>query len=56
MRVFVVGATGAIGKELFQAGHQIHGMTRSESQQVILDELGAVPVRNPNKLRLWSET
>ena len=60
MRVFVAGATGAIGKELVpglvQAGHEIHRMTRSESKQAMLDELGAVPVRNPKKLRPRSET
>jgi nucleoside-diphosphate-sugar epimerase len=48
MRVFVAGATGAIGKQLVPrlvaAGHQVHGMTRSESKQAMLDELGAVPV------------
>lgn len=48
MRVFVAGATGAIGKQLVPrlvaAGHQVHGMTRSESRQALLSELGAVPV------------
>jgi nucleoside-diphosphate-sugar epimerase len=48
MRVFVAGATGAIGKQLVPrlvaAGHEVHGMTRSESKQGMLDELGAVPV------------
>lgn len=48
MRVFVAGATGAIGKQLVprlvEAGHEVHGMTRSESKQAMLDELGAVPV------------
>jgi nucleoside-diphosphate-sugar epimerase len=48
MRVFVAGATGAIGKQLVprlvSAGHEVHGMTRSESKQAMLDELGAVPV------------
>jgi nucleoside-diphosphate-sugar epimerase len=29
---------------LVAAGHQVHGMTRSESKQAMLDELGAVPV------------
>jgi nucleoside-diphosphate-sugar epimerase len=36
MRVFVAGATGAIGKQLVPrlvaAGHEVHGMTRSESK------------------------
>jgi nucleoside-diphosphate-sugar epimerase len=48
MRVFVAGATGAIGKQLVPrlvaAGHQVHGMTRSESKKAMLSELGAVPV------------
>jgi nucleoside-diphosphate-sugar epimerase len=48
MRVFVAGATGAIGKQLVPrlvaAGHEVHGMTRSESKQADLYELGAVPV------------
>jgi len=48
MRVFVAGATGAIGRQLVPrlvaAGHAVHGMTRSESKQAMLDELGAVPV------------
>jgi nucleoside-diphosphate-sugar epimerase len=48
MRVFVAGATGAIGKQLVPrlvaAGHEVHGMTRSESKRAMLDELGAVPV------------
>jgi nucleoside-diphosphate-sugar epimerase len=48
MKVFVAGATGAIGKQLVPrlvaAGHEVHGMTRSESKQEVLFELGAVPV------------
>jgi nucleoside-diphosphate-sugar epimerase len=48
MRVFVAGATGAIGKQLVPrlvaAGHEVHGMTRSESKQAMLHELGATPV------------
>ncbi len=48
MRVFVAGATGAIGKQLVPrlvaAGHEVTGMTRSESKQAMLYELGAVPV------------
>jgi len=47
MRVFVAGATGAIGKQLVPrlvaAGHEVHGMTRSGSNQALLQELGAVP-------------
>jgi nucleoside-diphosphate-sugar epimerase len=48
MRVFVAGATGAIGKQLVPrlvgAGHEVFGMTRSDSKRAILEELGAVPV------------
>ena len=48
MRVFVAGATGAIGKQLVPrlvaAGHEVIGMTRSESKQAKLSELGATPV------------
>jgi len=48
MRVFVAGATGAIGKQLVPrlvaAGHEVHGMTRHRSKQALLSELGAVPV------------
>jgi nucleoside-diphosphate-sugar epimerase len=48
MRVFVAGATGAIGTQLVPrlvaAGHEVHGMTRHESKQAMLEELGAVPV------------
>jgi nucleoside-diphosphate-sugar epimerase len=47
MKVFVAGATGAIGKQLVPrlvaAGHEVHGMTRSESKQAMLRELRAVP-------------
>jgi nucleoside-diphosphate-sugar epimerase len=48
MRVFVAGATGAIGKQLVPrlvaAGHDVTGMTRSESKAAMIRELGAVPV------------
>jgi nucleoside-diphosphate-sugar epimerase len=48
MRVFVAGATGAIGKQLVPrlvaAGHEVHGMTHSESKQAMLYKLGAEPV------------
>src|SRR5688572_15252794 len=48
MRVFVAGATGAIGKQLvprlIAAGHEVHGMTRSESKHAMLYDQGAVPV------------
>ena len=48
MRVFVAGATGAIGKQLVPrlvaAGHEVHGMTRSDAKRALLAQLGAVPV------------
>jgi nucleoside-diphosphate-sugar epimerase len=48
MRVLVAGATGAMGRQLVprlvRAGHEVHGMTRSESKQALLRGLGAVPV------------
>jgi nucleoside-diphosphate-sugar epimerase len=48
MKVFVAGATGAIGQQLVPrlvaAGHEVHGMTRSDSKQELLWDLGAVPV------------
>ncbi len=48
MRVFVAGATGAIGRQLVPrlvaAGHEVHGMTRSSSKEAMLRELGAIPV------------
>src|ERR671933_1015471 len=48
VRVFVAGATGAIGKQLVPrlvaVGHEVHGMTRSKSKLAMLYELGAVPV------------
>lgn len=48
MRVFLAGATGAIGRQLvprlLAAGHEVHGMTRRESKRAVLQELGAVPV------------
>ena len=48
MRVFVAGATGAIGQQLVPrlvaAGHEVVGMTRSESKCALLRQLGAEPV------------
>ena len=47
MRVFVAGATGAIGRplvrQLVEAGHQVSGMTRREERCSDLIELGAEP-------------
>jgi len=48
VKVFVAGATGAMGKQLVPrlvgAGHRVVGMTRSESKQAELHRLGASPV------------
>jgi 2-alkyl-3-oxoalkanoate reductase len=45
MRIFVAGASGAIGRPLIMAlvnqGHQVTGMTRSESAAQKLTETGA---------------
>jgi nucleoside-diphosphate-sugar epimerase len=48
MKVLVAGATGAIGRQLLPrlvaAGHDVVGMTRSDSKRALLRELGAEPV------------
>jgi nucleoside-diphosphate-sugar epimerase len=48
MRIFVAGATGAIGvplvRRLVADGHTVAGMTRSETKMAALRELGAEPV------------
>ena len=48
MKVFVAGATGAMGKQLVPrlvaAGHRVVGTTRSEAKQAALWDLGATPV------------
>ena len=48
MKIFVAGATGALGRplvaRLVKNGHEVTGMTRSESKQDLLRELGARPV------------
>jgi nucleoside-diphosphate-sugar epimerase len=48
MKVFVAGATGALGRplvrQLVQRGHEVTGMTRSESKTELLRQLGATPV------------
>jgi len=48
MKVFVAGASGAIGRQLVPrlvaAGHEVHGMTRSPGKAELLAGLGAVPV------------
>jgi nucleoside-diphosphate-sugar epimerase len=48
MRIFLAGATGAIGKQLVPrlvaAGHEVVGTTRSESKQDAIRRMGATPV------------
>jgi nucleoside-diphosphate-sugar epimerase len=48
MKVFVAGATGAIGRQLVPrlvaAGHEVHGMTRRASKGAMLHDMGAMPV------------
>jgi len=47
MRIFVAGATGAIGKRLLpqlaERGHEVVGMTRSKAKADLVSELGARP-------------
>ena len=59
MRVFLAGATGAIGRplvlQLIEAGHEVVGTTRSEERAAELRAKGAEPavldVRDPDALR-----
>jgi len=48
MKVFVAGATGAMGKQLVPrlaaAGHRVVGTTRSRAKQAALSDLGATPM------------
>src|SRR5918998_3552467 len=48
MKIFVAGATGALGThlvpQLVARGHDVVGMTRSESKQDLVRSLGARPV------------
>jgi nucleoside-diphosphate-sugar epimerase len=48
MRIFVAGATGALGKQLVPRlvvhDHEVFGMTRSESKAGLIRDLGATPV------------
>jgi nucleoside-diphosphate-sugar epimerase len=48
LKVFVAGATGALGSQLIpqliEAGHEVIGMTRTESKAGRVRALGAVPV------------
>jgi 2-alkyl-3-oxoalkanoate reductase len=48
MKIFLAGATGALGKrlvpQLIERGHAVVGTTRSESKAGLLWDLGAKPV------------
>src|SRR5689334_7651501 len=48
MRIFIAGATGAIGRRLVPlltgAGHSVTGLTRTPAKAALLRELGAAPV------------
>jgi nucleoside-diphosphate-sugar epimerase len=48
MKVFVAGATGALGRQLLPrlvaAGHRVVGTTRSESKRALVWDLGAEPL------------
>ena len=48
MRIFVAGATGAVGRELVPAvkaaGHSVAGLTRSESKGNAIKRAGALPI------------
>lgn len=48
MRILVAGATGAIGRQLVPLlvgrGHEVAGMTRTESKRGLLADMGARPV------------
>ncbi|HYI98489.1 MAG TPA: NAD(P)-dependent oxidoreductase [Thermoleophilaceae bacterium] len=48
MKVLLAGATGALGRQLvpklLAAGHEVAGMTRSESRRQAVLDLGATPV------------
>jgi nucleoside-diphosphate-sugar epimerase len=45
MRIFVAGATGALGRQLLpklvERGHEVTGMTRTPSKASVVEELGA---------------
>jgi nucleoside-diphosphate-sugar epimerase len=47
MKVFVAGATGAVGRQLVPmlvaAGHEVTGMTRKPAKRDLIRELGATP-------------
>jgi 2-alkyl-3-oxoalkanoate reductase len=45
MKVFLAGATGALGKrlvpQLIERGHEVVGTTRTESKAALLRDMGA---------------
>ena len=47
MRIFVAGATGAIGRRLVPilvaAGHNVTGMTRTSARSTAIGDMGAMP-------------
>jgi nucleoside-diphosphate-sugar epimerase len=48
MKVFLAGATGAIGRQLVPrlvaAGHEVHAMTHASSKAAMIKAMGAIPV------------
>ena len=48
MKIFVAGATGALGRRLvpllIAAGHKVAGMTRSPAKVSLLQSMGAEPI------------
>ncbi len=48
MRILVAGATGVLGRQLVprlaESGHEVFGMTRSESKRERVERLGATPI------------
>ena len=48
MRIFVAGATGAVGRPLVSAlitaGHSVVGLTRTAAKAEIIEKMGAKPV------------
>jgi nucleoside-diphosphate-sugar epimerase len=48
MKIFIAGATGALGRQLLprlvERGHEVAGMTRSDAKQQLVSDLGGQPV------------
>jgi nucleoside-diphosphate-sugar epimerase len=48
VKIFLAGATGALGRQLLprlvERGHEVTGMTRTESKQQLVRDLGGLPV------------